>query len=56
MPISIRALAPSQAVRHFRDNVDDEDDEMQIDDGHEIVTPGEVVTDDPQWMRWVTFS
>ena len=20
--------------------------------GREIVTPGEIVTDDPQWMRW----
>lgn len=24
------------------------------DDSHDIVTPGEVITDDPQWMRHVS--
>ncbi|CAK7214003.1 Exosome complex component rrp4 [Sporothrix bragantina] len=31
---------------------DDEDDEDGVNNaGYEIVTPGEVITDDPQWMR-----
>ncbi|CAK7205080.1 Exosome complex component rrp4 [Sporothrix eucalyptigena] len=47
----LSAGARKQQKRRHADN-DDEDDEEDVDSsGYEIVTPGEVITDDPQWMR-----
>ncbi|CAK7240130.1 MAG: Exosome complex component rrp4 [Sporothrix thermara] len=48
--------AQTTRQRRLRGNDDDDDDEDEEDDdvnngGYEIVTPGEVITDDPQWMR-----
>ena len=58
MPIQIFAPAPAApAVTRLRDN--DSDDEMDLDTttdhaarpSKNIITPGEVITSDPQWMR-----
>jgi exosome complex component RRP4 len=61
MPIQIFAPSPAApAVSRPRDN--DSDDEMDLDTPHtttdhaahpskNIITPGEVITTDPQWMR-----
>lgn len=59
MPVSILPPAPppSRSLRHH-----DSDDELDgmLDDAAKIeanalVTPGELVTDDPQWMRYLPF-
>lgn len=59
MPIQILPPAPALPSRaHYRG--DSEDDEMDLDDEtltrpskrqRTIITPGEVITSDPQWMR-----
>jgi hypothetical protein len=58
MPIQIFAPAPAApAITRSRDN--DSDDEMDLDTttdhaarpSKNIITPGEVITSDPQWMR-----
>ncbi len=62
MAITILPPAPAQMVRShptYDDSVDLDEDEMDIDSlpsGHQrsantIVTPGQMVTQDPQWMR-----
>jgi exosome complex component RRP4 len=63
MPIQIFAPAPAApALTRPRDN-DSDDDEMDLDTPHHtttdhaarpsknIITPGEIITTDPQWMR-----
>lgn len=54
MPISIHAPAPAIAVAQQRSSSDDEM-EMDIDDlptrSRTIITPGELITSDAQWMR-----
>lgn len=62
MPIQIFAPAPAApALTRPRDN-DSDDDEMDLDTTHtttdhaarpskNIITPGEIITTDPQWMR-----
>jgi exosome complex component RRP4 len=57
MPISILppSIAPAQQAPNYDSDVDMSDDEGQIDDfapsTTSIVTPGEPITSDPQWMR-----
>jgi hypothetical protein len=68
--MAITILAPAPAVPYqTANNVDDDDDEnggvdLEGDSdmrpskrarrGMDIVTPGETVTDDPQWMRYTS--
>ncbi|KAK4503793.1 hypothetical protein PRZ48_004708 [Zasmidium cellare] len=63
MAITILAPAPAEAPRRTYHETDldtygEDEDEMEIDDlpsGHrrstQVITPGQIVTDDPQWMR-----
>jgi exosome complex component RRP4 len=63
MAITILAPTPATTKVQIRDSSDDSDDggvDLQGDSdmrptkrfkGSEVVTPGEVVTDDAQWMR-----
>jgi len=66
MAITILAPAPAvinyQAEQHSEDDSDDGGVDLEGDydmrpkkrakHGQDIVTPGETVTDDPQWMRY----
>lgn len=68
MPIQILPPAPAAQVAPINGHSDDEDDFRDYDGdvdmegiirggkrtrlGRNIVTPGELVTDDPQWMRY----
>ena len=71
MPITILQPAPIAPRTNYRSDSDSDDDggadlegdismtgprkrARQADDG--IVTPGEVITTDPQWMRYVAMS
>lgn len=71
MPITILQPAPIAPRTNYRSDSDSDDDggadlegdismmgsrkrARQADDG--IVTPGEVITTDPQWMRYVALS
>lgn len=69
MTFTLTALRPLSPVHHNDSSHSDEsdpDDSLQIDShrpakrpklsSKSIVTPGEIVTDDPQWMRYVTSS
>ncbi|KAK5717640.1 Exosome complex component rrp4 [Elasticomyces elasticus] len=58
MAITILPPAPAGGATKDYKSEDDSDDEMDIDSlppGHSrsntIITPGQIVTDDPQWMR-----
>ncbi|KAF2163690.1 hypothetical protein M409DRAFT_68290 [Zasmidium cellare ATCC 36951] len=63
MAITILPPAPAEAPRRSIRDADldtygEDEDEMEIDDlpsGHrrttQVITPGQIVTDDPQWMR-----
>ena len=58
MPISILAPAPAGPPLRSTRQDESDDDEMDIDElpsghshSHNIITPGQTVTDDPQWMR-----
>jgi exosome complex component RRP4 len=67
MAITILAPAPAVPYQQAVTSDDDDEDEGGVDlDGdsdmrpskrarhkNDIVTPGETVTDDPQWMRYV---
>ena len=67
MAITILAPAPAAIPYHNDDSSDDSDEDGGVDlqgdvgmrpakrarHSKEIVTPGETVTDDPQWMRCV---
>ena len=67
MPVTILKPAPApppphEAGNQNEDSLDlDSDDEMELDAPRaskrsklsHLVTPGELVTDDPQWMRYV---
>ena len=68
MAITILAPAPAVPYQRAASSSDDDSDDGGVDlegdldmrpskrarrsGGKEIVTPGEVVTDDPQWMRY----
>jgi hypothetical protein len=70
MPIKILSPAPPPALKAGTLSEDEElDSEGDVDmetelkitkaprlSSKHIVTPGEVVTDDPQWMRWAKIS
>lgn len=63
MAITILPPTPAEAPRRPDQNAnlntyDDDSEEMEIDDlpsGHrrsnQVITPGQIITDDPQWMR-----
>jgi exosome complex component RRP4 len=65
--MAITILAPAPAVPYqIANNVDDENGGVDLEGdsdmrpskrarrGKDIVTPGETVTDDPQWMRYTS--
>ena len=64
MAISILPPAPAEVFAEAEDDIEDDpegDVQMGEDDapsylpklsGKDIVTPGESITDDPQWMRY----
>lgn len=68
MPIQILAPAPAAPVAPYSDLSEEDDDPRDYDGdvdmegilrggkrarlGQTVVTPGEIVTDDPQWMRY----
>ena len=65
MTFTITSLAPPAPVKAF-DSSHDAQDPSDSDDSsserphkrprtaHSIITPGETVTEDPQWMRYVS--
>jgi exosome complex component RRP4 len=67
MAITILAPAPAVPYQNVNDSGDDDDGGVDLEGdsdmrpskrarrSKDIVTPGETVTDDPQWMRYAIF-
>jgi exosome complex component RRP4 len=55
-----RSINRSGRSHHDSDSQSDEEmpdiDELRLTKSRQLVTPGELVTDDPQWMRFVLFT
>ncbi|KAF2231754.1 hypothetical protein EV356DRAFT_569326 [Viridothelium virens] len=63
MPISIHPPAPAASIPQHDFGADDEEDKFDLEGdvnmtdarsrrrGKPVITPGEIITDDPQWMR-----
>lgn len=67
--MAIKILAPAPPVEDFSENDSDSSDDggvdldgdfdmrprkrVRHDDDLEVVTPGDIITDDPDWMRCV---